>query len=121
MFWSSEQLCATLLILVLGVQRVILRQQATCRYQHLLNSVPVKKTIEAGTSKKRRRVKEDKKACDVEINTGIMVKENNRVIKKEATLPLTVPYDIPADDLLEKTVEKHTRFKKDVVNVGKIM
>ena len=66
---------------------------------------------------KKRRL--DKKPCDVKINIGIMVKkEDELVIKRGATLPLTVADNISADDLLKKAVEKHTRFNKDVITSG---
>lgn len=45
-------------------------------------------------------------------------KEDELVIKRGATLPLTVADNISADDLLKKAVEKHTRFNKDVVTSG---
>ena len=53
---------------------------------------------------------------DVKINVGIMaLKDGALTIKRGITLPLTVPHSIGADELLEKAVEKHFRFNKDVV------
>ncbi len=66
--------------------------------------------------KNGKRVKVDKKICDVKVNIGIMIKKEDKlVVKRGATLPVTVPESIAADDLLEKAVEKHTRFNKDVI------
>ena len=49
-------------------------------------------------------------------------KEDKLVVKRRKTLPVTVPENIAADDLLENAVEKHTCFNKDVTtSAGKTL
>ena len=56
------------------------------------------------------------KSSNVKINIGIMVlKDEALVVKRGATLPLTVPATVTYDDLLAKAVEKHHRFNKGII------
>ena len=44
--------------------------------------------------------------------------ERGSTIKRGALLPVTVPDDITSDELLSKAVEKHHRFKQNIVKHG---
>ena len=51
--------------------------------------------------------------------TVIMTKKEEALsVKRGVTLPLTVPTTITYDDLLNKAVEKHHRFNKDIIKQG---
>ena len=65
---------------------------------------------------KRVKLSSKSESSDVKINVGIMVlKDEALVIKKGATLPLTVPATITYDNLLTKAGEKHHRFNKGII------
>ena len=54
--------------------------------------------------------------CQVKINIGVMIMKDGRLsIKRGYSLPLNVTPDVTSEDLLEKAVEKHSRFHQDVV------
>lgn len=58
--------------------------------------------------------------CQVKINIGVMIMKDGRLsIKRGYSLPLNVTPNITSEDLLEKAVEKHSRFHKDVVHSNK--
>ena len=49
-----------------------------------------------------------------------MIMKNGRLsIKRGYSLPINVTPNITSEDLLEKAVEKHSRFHKDVVQCNK--
>ncbi len=55
--------------------------------------------------KNGKRIKVNKTVCDVKVNIGIMIKKEDKlVVKRRATLPVTVPENIAADDLKSKIV-----------------
>ena len=56
---------------------------------------------------------------EVKINIGVMIlRDGGLIAKRGITLPITVRESIGAEELLEKAVEKHHRFNKDVVRSG---
>lgn len=58
-------------------------------------------------------------STEVKINIGIMAKKEEALsVKRGVTLPLTVPTTITYNDLLNKAVEKHHRFNKDIIKNG---
>ena len=53
---------------------------------------------------------------DAKIDIGVIVlKDGVLTMKRGSTLPVTVPQTIGPDDLLEKAVEKHSCYNKDVI------
>ena len=58
--------------------------------------------------------------CQTKINIGVMIMKDGRLsIKRGYSLPINVTPNITSEDLLEKAVEKHSRFHKDVVQSNK--
>ena len=58
--------------------------------------------------------------CQTKINIGVMIMKDGRLsIKRGYSLPINVTPNITSEDLLEKAVEKHSRFHKDVVQCNK--
>lgn len=56
---------------------------------------------------------------EVKINISVIIlRDGGLIAKRGITLPLTVRESIGAEELLEKAVEKHHRFNKDVVRSG---
>ena len=56
---------------------------------------------------------------EVKINISVIIlRDGGLIAKRGITLPLTVRESIGAEELLEKVVEKHHRFNKDVVRSG---
>ena len=53
--------------------------------------------------------------CQTKINIGVMIMKDGRLsIKRGYTLPINVTPNITSEDLLEKAVEKQSRFHKEV-------
>ena len=48
----------------------------------------------------------------------MILRDGGLIAKRGITLPITVRESIGAEELLEKAVEKHHRFNKDVVRSG---
>ena len=58
--------------------------------------------------------------CQTKINIGVMIMKDGRLsIKRGYAHPISVTPNITSEDLLEKAVEKHSRFHKDVVQSNK--
>lgn len=56
------------------------------------------------------------KSIEVKVNIGIMTKRDDAlVVKRGVTLPVTVRTHINYDELIQKAVEKHHRFNKDII------
>ena len=74
-------------------------------------------------NKPGRKLKLDRKGnvdCQTKINIGVMIMKDGRLsIKRGYSLPINVTPNITSEDLLEKAVEKHSRFHKDVVQSNK--
>ena len=70
-----------------------------------------------------KKLKLDRKGnadCQTKINIGVMIMKDGRLsIKRGYSLPINVAPNITSEDLLEKAVEKHSRFHKDVVQSNK--
>ena len=48
----------------------------------------------------------------------MILRDGGLIAKRGITLPITVRESIGAEELLEKAVEKHHRFNRDVVRSG---
>ena len=74
-------------------------------------------------NKPGKKLKLDRKGnvdCQTKINIGVMIMKDGRLsIKRGYSLPINVTPNITSEDLLEKAVEKHSRFHKDVVQSNK--
>ena len=74
-------------------------------------------------NKPGKKLKLDRKGnvdCQTKINIGVMIMKDGRLsIKRSCSLPINVMPNITSEDLLEKAVEKHSRFHKDVVQSNK--
>ena len=70
--------------------------------------------------KKQKLDPKGKVDCQAKINIGVMIMKDGRLsIKSGYSLPINVTLNITSEDLLEKAVEKHSRFHKDVVQSNK--
>ena len=74
-------------------------------------------------NKPGKKLKLDRKGnvdCQTKINIGVMIMKDGRLsIKRGYSLPINITPNITSEDLLEKAVEKHSRFHKDVVQSNK--
>ena len=76
-------------------------------------------------NKSGKKMKLDRKVnvdcqTNCKINIGVMImKDGHLTIKRGYTLPINVTPNVTSEDLLEKAVEKHSRFHKDVVQSNK--
>ena len=69
-----------------------------------------------GKRGKKVNLQADLDSSDVKIDIGVIVlKDGILLMKRGSTLPVTVPQTIGSDDLLEKAVEKHSRYNTDVI------
>ena len=70
-------------------------------------------------NKPGKKLKLDRKGnvdCQTKINIGVMIMKDGRLlIKRGYSLPINVTPNITSEELLEKAVEKQSRFHKDVV------
>ena len=58
--------------------------------------------------------------CQTKINIGVMImKDGHLSIKRGYSLPISVTPKITSEELLERSVEKHSHFHKDVVQSNK--
>ena len=69
----------------------------------------------SGPKTKKMKTQENKPQ-DVKITVGVMTMKDGKLsVKRGATLPVTVPEVIASNDLLEKAVEKHSRFNNSLI------
>ena len=70
-------------------------------------------------NKPGKKLKLDRKGnvdCETNINIAVMIMKDGRLsIKRGYSLPINVTPNITSEELLQKAVEKHSRFHKDVV------
>jgi hypothetical protein len=70
-----------------------------------------------GPKAKKSKTQDTRKAVDVKVNVGILIFRDGKLIpKRNTTLPLTVSDLTGVKELLNKAVEKHSRFNSDLIS-----